>query len=86
MAEGGFYRVVHVKGLDSMLTRTLVSARTRLVRTTIELFNKFRGLMKTFGLVLPAGKRGKFNEHVRELLKLAPERIGSIFLKLRSRQ
>ena len=68
LAEVGFYREVRVKGFDSMLTRTLVSARTRLVRITTELSNQIRGLMKTFGLVVPAGKGGKFEEHVRELL------------------
>ena len=68
LAEVGFYREVRVKGFDSMLTRTLVSARTRLVRITTELSNQIRGLMKTFGLVVPAGKGSKLDEHVRALL------------------
>ena len=68
LAEVGFYREVRVKGFDSMLTRTLVSARTRLVRITTELSNQIRGLMKIFGLVVPAGKGSKFDEHVRALL------------------
>lgn len=68
LAEVGFYREVRVKGFDSMLTRTLVSARTRLVRIATELSNQIRGLMKTFGLVVPAGKGSKFDEHVRALL------------------
>src|SRR3954449_4681932 len=68
LAEVGFYREVRVKGFDSMLTRTLVAARTRLVRICIELSNQIRGLMKTFGLVVPAGKGSRFEEHVRELL------------------
>ena len=68
LAEVGFYREVRVKGFDSMLTRTLVSARTKLVRITTELSNQIRGLMKTFGLVVPAGKGSKFEQHVRALL------------------
>ena len=68
LAEVGFYREVRVKGFDSMLTRTLVVARTKLVRITTELSNQIRGLMKTFGLVVPPGKGGKFEEHVRELV------------------
>jgi transposase len=68
LAEVGFYREVRVKGFDSMLTRTLVAARTRLVRIMTELSNQIRGLMKTFGLVVPAGKGSRFEEHVRELL------------------
>src|SRR5439155_7192790 len=53
LAEVGFYREVRVKGFDSMLTRTLVAARNRLVRITTELSNQIRGLMKTFGVVVP---------------------------------
>jgi len=68
LAEVGFYREVRVKGFDSMLTRTLVAARTKLVHITTELSNQIRGLMKTFGLVVPPGKGSKFEEHVRELV------------------
>jgi transposase len=45
----GFYREVRVKHYDSMLARTLVAARTRLIRVATELSNQIRGLMKTFG-------------------------------------
>ncbi len=68
LAEVGFYREVRVKGFDSMLTRTLVAARTRLVRICTELSNQIRGLMKTFGLVVPAGKGSTFEKNVRSLL------------------
>lgn len=68
LAEVGFYREVRVKGFDSMLTRTLVAARTKLVRIKTELSNQIRGMMKTFGLIVPAGRGSKFEEHVRTLL------------------
>ena len=68
LAEVGFFREVRVKGYDSMLMRTLVAARTKLVRITTELSNQIRGLMKTFGLLVPSSKGGKFEEHVRRLL------------------
>jgi transposase len=68
LAEVGFFREVRVKGFDSMLTRTLVAARTRLVRICTELSNQIRGLMKTFGLVVPAGKGSTFEKNVRSLL------------------
>jgi transposase len=68
LAEVGFFREVRVKGFDSMLTRTLVAARTRLVRITTELSNQIRGLMKTFGLLVPAGKGSTFEKNVRGLL------------------
>jgi transposase len=61
LAEVGFFREVRVKGFDSMLIRTLVAARTRLVRITTELSNQIRGVMKTFGLVVPAGKGSTFD-------------------------
>ena len=68
LAEVGFFREVRVKGFDAMLTRTLVAARSRLVRITTELSNQIRGVMKTFGLVVPAGKGSTFERHVRRLL------------------
>ncbi|ESY79841.1 hypothetical protein X739_29970 [Mesorhizobium sp. LNHC220B00] len=40
LAEVGFYREVRVKGYDSMLSRTLVVARSRLVKITTELSNQ----------------------------------------------
>jgi transposase len=79
LAEVGFFREVRVKGFDSMLTRTLVAARTRLVQITVDLSNHIRGLMKTFGLVVPASKGGRFEANVR-LLLADHEGLASIIL------
>lgn len=68
LAETGFYREVRVKGYDSMLVRTLVAARRRLVRVSTEHSNQIRGLMKTFGLIVPAAKGGRFEAEVRRRL------------------
>jgi transposase len=68
LAEVGFFRAVRVKGFDSMVARTLVSARTKLVMVTTDLSNQIRGLMKTFGLIVPAGKGSRFETNVRTLL------------------
>jgi len=68
LAEVGFFREVRVKGFESMLARTLIAARTRLVHMTVELSNQIRGIMKTFGLVVPAGKGSVFEKNVRNLL------------------
>src|SRR5215203_5314302 len=68
LAEVGFFRAVRVKGFDSMVARTLVSARTKLVMVTTDLSNQIRGLMKTFGLIVPAGKGSRFDANVRALL------------------
>ncbi len=61
LAEVGFFREVRVKGFDSMQARTRVAARTRLVRISVELSNQIRGVMKTFGLVVPAGEAATTN-------------------------
>jgi len=68
LAEIGYYKAVRVKGFDSMLARTLVTVRTRLVRITVELSNQIRGIMKTFGLVVPAGQGNVFDQNVRHLV------------------
>ncbi|HXR00937.1 MAG TPA: IS110 family transposase [Pseudomonas sp.] len=81
LAEVGFYREVRVKGFDSMLTRTLVAARTKLVRIKTELSNQIRGMMKTFGLIVPAGKGSTFEANVRRLLADEAE-LASILLPL----
>jgi transposase len=81
LAEVGFFREVRVKGFDSMLTRTLVAARTRLVGITIELSNQIRGAMKTFGLIVPPGKGSNFDKNVRHLLA-DQDALASIVLPL----
>jgi transposase len=68
LAEVAFYKAVRVKSFDSMLARTLVAARTRLVRIGTELSNQIRGLMKTFGLIVPPSTGGKFERNVEALL------------------
>ena len=44
LAEIGYFKSVRVKSFDSMLTRTLITVRTRLVRMTVELSNQIRGI------------------------------------------
>lgn len=68
IAEVGFYREVRVKSFDSMLIRTLVAARRQVLKMTTQLTNQIRGLMKTFGLVVPKGAGRVFDGHVRRLL------------------
>jgi transposase len=68
LAEVGFYKEVRVKQFDSMLTRTLVGARNRLLKISTELSNQIRGLMKTFGLVVPKGVGRVFEANVRGML------------------
>ena len=68
IGEVGFYREVRVKSFDNMLTRTLVAARNQMIKMTTQMSNQIRGLMKTFGLVVPKGAGRVFEGHVRSLL------------------
>jgi transposase len=68
LVRSGWYRAVRVKGRDAMLTKALVGARSQLLSISIDLSNQIRGIMKTFGLVVPKGRGGVFERNVRELL------------------
>lgn len=68
LAEAGFYKAVRVKSFDAMLIRTLVGARNQLLGISTQLSNQIRGLMKTFGLIVPKGIGRVFDSNVRELL------------------
>lgn len=69
LAEVGFYREVRVNGFDSMLIRTLITARRQLLKVRLQISNQIRGLMKTFGLVVPKGAGSVFERNVRSLLE-----------------
>lgn len=68
LAEVGYYREVRVKQYDSMLIRTLIGSRCQLLKMQLEMTNQIRGVMKTFGLVIPKGSGRIFEGHVRERL------------------
>ncbi|MCA1495069.1 IS110 family transposase [Ensifer sp. NBAIM29] len=68
LAEAGFYKAVRVKSFGAMMTRTLVAAREQLLYISTQLGNQIRGLMKTFGLIVPKGKGRVFDGDVRKLL------------------
>jgi len=57
-----------VKSFDAMLTRTLIGVCKQVAAMSIQLSNQSRGVMKTFGLIVPKGKGRVFEDHVRELL------------------
>lgn len=68
LAEVGFYREVRVKQYDSMLSRTRVGVRNKVIKITIELSNQIRGVLKTFGLIVGKGSGRVFEGKVRALL------------------
>ncbi|WP_439099854.1 IS110 family transposase [Bradyrhizobium yuanmingense] len=64
VVRSGWYRPVAIKSLQSCRIRALLSARSELVAIRTTLYNQVRGLLKTFGVVLAAGKGGTFERAV----------------------
>lgn len=81
LAEVGFYREVRVKGFDSMLMRTLITARRQLMKMRVQMSNQIRGLMKPFGLVIPKGAGSVFERNVVTLLE-GEDNLSRIILPL----
>ena len=68
LADVGFYREVRVKQYDSMLSKTMIGARGQLLKISIELSNQIRGVLKTFGLIVPKSTGRLFETNVRAIL------------------
>jgi transposase len=68
LVRSGWYREVRVKSREAMLSKARVGARAQLMAMATGLSNQIRGVMKTFGLVVPKGKGGAFETNVRALL------------------
>ena len=56
LAETGFYKAVRVKSFETIRIRSWVAARTLLLAITTQLTSQIRGMIKTFGVVVPRGK------------------------------
>ncbi|ASY62963.1 Mobile element protein [Sinorhizobium sojae CCBAU 05684] len=69
LADAGFYKAVRVKSFDAMMARALVAAREQLLNISTQPGNQIRGLMKTFGLIIPKGAGRVFDGNVRRLLE-----------------
>ena len=78
LAEAGFFREVRVKSWAAMQVRTLVGGRAQLIGISSDLSNQIRGVMRTFGLVVPAGGGRIFEANVRALLEGQAALAGSI--------
>ena len=68
----GWYREVTVKGLDCQAVRALLVARAQIVSQITTLKNCVRGILKTFGRVLPKGLRSQFPARVRAAIEGHP--------------
>jgi transposase len=68
IVRAGWYKEVRVKSRDAMLSKALIAARNQLLGISTSLSNEIRGVMKTFGLVVPKGAGRIFEANVRRLL------------------
>jgi transposase len=80
-APAGFFREVRVKSPAAMRLRALIGGRSQLVGISTGLSNHMRGIMKTFGLVVPNGGGRVFETNVRTLLS-GQEALASMVLPL----
>jgi transposase len=69
IVRSGWYREVRVKSRAAMLSKALVCARDQLKAATTTFSNQIRGILKTFGLVVPTGSGSVFEKNVRTLLE-----------------
>lgn len=64
----GWYRAVRVKSQESQATRTLLTARTRLVMMRKDLQNQMRSMLGEIGQRMPRAVGRAFTSRIRELL------------------
>ncbi|HKI62550.1 MAG TPA: IS110 family transposase [Mariprofundaceae bacterium] len=68
--RSGWYSRVHVKSLDSHLTRALLTSRKTVLKKCVDLENEIRGLIRLLGIKLPGTvKHGSFDELVRPMIQ-----------------
>lgn len=68
LVRSGWYRPVAVKALETHKLRTMLVVRDQLVRTSTNVTNKIRGVLKTFGIVLGPSRGSVFKANVRRRL------------------
>ena len=82
----GWYLEVHVKSLESHYIRTLLASRKALLRKCMDLENEVRGLLKVFGIRLPAShSRGAFDKAVRTSIEHNSALVHALFPLLDAR-
>jgi transposase len=81
LVRSGWYCEVRVTSREAMLAKALIGARGQLLDMATDLSNQVRGIMKTFGLVVPKGKGGVFEKNVYTLLDGQPA-IAAIVMPL----
>ena len=69
-----------------MLTKALLGARSHLLSISLSLENQIRGLLKTFGRIVPKGAGGLFEKNVRALITDDAEIAAVIMPLVQARQ
>lgn len=69
MMRMGWYRAVHVKGVENQRLRTMLANRKLLKRKLVDLENHIRGSLRVHGLKVGSVGRREFEARVRELLE-----------------
>jgi transposase len=64
LVRSGWYRPVHVRSLASHEARLLLTARAQFISMRTAVSNQIRGILKTFGVVLGAGRKRRFEQGV----------------------
>jgi transposase len=80
----GWYR--EVKGRSAMLAKAPLGARSQLLNMSLALENQIRGILKTFGRIVPKGVGGLFEKNVRALITGDAELAAVIMPLLQARQ
>ncbi len=74
----GWFRPVHLKTMNAREQRTLLSARSTLLRRLRDIENSVRGLLRGFGMRAPLLLRGRWANTIREMLAGNPMLLGII--------
>src|SRR5215831_15336350 len=82
----GWYKEVHVKGLDSHAIKALLVSRALLVKIRRDLENQVRGLLKNLGLVIGRAKMNTFVVRASELIEARPEFAAAVEPLLKARE
>jgi len=82
----GWFKEVHVKGLDSHAIKALLASRALLVKVKRDLENHIRGLLKNLGRLIGRAKFNVFAERANELIEDKPELAVAVGPLLKARE
>jgi transposase len=69
MMRLGWFRAVHVKDVEMQKMRSLLTNRKLLKRKLADIENDIRGALRTYGLLVGAVSRGRYEARIRELIE-----------------